>query len=898
VARAWITAVGRGAGALLLCGVGIAIAGNRHPAFAQPQTQNCPPDPSQLQNSSFEDTPMGTASTFRITEASNVPGWETTESDHRIEQWANGYLGVAAAVGTQHVELNANQPSTLYQDEATTPGQALAWTLWHRGRNGTDTMQVLIGPPQGPLVSVATLSDGNTAWVQHGGEYRVPKGQTVTRFAFQAVSVAGGDLSQGNFLDGIYLGTAPCVQISKSVRDLNGGGVRVGDVLEYRIAARNRGGTPALVPVLRDTVAANTTYVPKSMAELVGLNVASLTDAVDGDGGRFASRTNTVVFAPAAKGVHAPELAPGSAAVVAFRVRVSAAAAGTQVTNTGRLRYFDPVSGKLVNLRTNTVTVSVGAAVDLSLTKQSAVAVIAPGATATVTLTVANAGSSAATDARITDTLPSGETFVSSPDGCVAAGAAVDCDVGPLADGQSRVVSMTVRAGADAASGTTLTNRARVSSPEFDMDPSNNVASADLEVLAAPPADADVAARVHIQSPVVAGRPVTADLLFANRGLTAAPASTLTVAIPAGLVDAAVSLGATACPITSRVAVCDVGTVDANRAVVGRLTGTLDPAVPDGTPLTVTATAASSAPDANPANDAASDTRPVLAVADVAVSVTAAEPLLAGQPGSGVVQVVNLGPSRAVGVVARLQLPPGIVFVSSPDGCVLAAAQMLACPRVDLDVDASATFRIVGRASTPIDPTAVKFVVTATSSTTDPVPANNRLVLTGTLDPVVDVSIGIAAEPRRVHVGDNVRFTVRVRNAGPGADPTVTVKLPVVDGLRVVGSLPLGVLSATGGLSWQVGRLEPGGRTTMRFDVVVTHASRLIQTATTSGARTDLDTANNTTFVSLTVATGAAPPSTPTLAATGAAGVPDWIVLGVLLVLLGAVVSTLNRRSG
>ncbi|MFI5278521.1 MAG: hypothetical protein ACHQ1E_14705, partial [Ktedonobacterales bacterium] len=64
---------------------------------------------------------MGTAKTFRITDEGNVPGWETTESDHEIEQWAKGYLGAFSAVGTQHVELNANEPSALYQDERTVP---------------------------------------------------------------------------------------------------------------------------------------------------------------------------------------------------------------------------------------------------------------------------------------------------------------------------------------------------------------------------------------------------------------------------------------------------------------------------------------------------------------------------------------------------------------------------------------------------------------------------------------------------------------------------------------------------------------------------------------------------------------------------------------------------------
>ncbi|GEC76983.1 hypothetical protein [Microbacterium maritypicum] len=145
-----------------------------------------------LVNGGFEAPVLPNAS-VSLTSASLVPGWSTTDSLNQIELWSSGFNGVTAAAGRQFAELNANSPSRLFQDVATTPGQTLSWSLKHRGRSGTDVMRVVIGSPTGTLVQNGpNLSDGSAAWGSHTGTYTVPAGQTVTRFGFQAVSSAGG----------------------------------------------------------------------------------------------------------------------------------------------------------------------------------------------------------------------------------------------------------------------------------------------------------------------------------------------------------------------------------------------------------------------------------------------------------------------------------------------------------------------------------------------------------------------------------------------------------------------------------------------------------------------------------------------------------------------------------
>ena len=161
-----------------------------------------------LTNASFE-TPQIAAGTWNLVADSAVTGWHTSESDHYIEIW-NNYI-YTPPDGTQSAELNANQPSELYQDVATAPGTTYRYSFWHRGRAGTDVADVLIGStasgdaPSGGQESTTTngvgFSDGTSAWVYHVGTYTVPAGQTTTRFGISSVSAAGNDGSVGNEID-------------------------------------------------------------------------------------------------------------------------------------------------------------------------------------------------------------------------------------------------------------------------------------------------------------------------------------------------------------------------------------------------------------------------------------------------------------------------------------------------------------------------------------------------------------------------------------------------------------------------------------------------------------------------------------------------------------------------
>lgn len=136
-----------------------------------------------------------------------VQGWRTTAADGLIEVWPDPNYWTTpvtpAYSGNQFIELNANAVGGVYQDYNTPASTTFTFGFAHRGRSGTDTCEVLTGPPGGPYVSIGTYSTGNTSWSYYTGTHTTPDNQPVTRFIFQAVSTSGGNPTVGNFLDAI-----------------------------------------------------------------------------------------------------------------------------------------------------------------------------------------------------------------------------------------------------------------------------------------------------------------------------------------------------------------------------------------------------------------------------------------------------------------------------------------------------------------------------------------------------------------------------------------------------------------------------------------------------------------------------------------------------------------------
>jgi uncharacterized repeat protein (TIGR01451 family) len=427
---------------LMVVGAGGAVAATvaAGPGAAAAQTV-CPPAIA-LGNGDFEAPTVAAGAGRNVSDTNPAAVWKTTASDTQIEYWANGGnvqganggLAISAQAGSQWVELNATQASTLYQDLATNPGQVLHWSLWHRARyvgvaNGQDVMRVLIGTPAAQTQQGANISDGPNGWGNTTGSYVVPAGQTTTRFAFQAVSSVNGNPTFGNFLDNIEFSNSPCLSVAKSVTNLSpgsGGLTRPGDTLQYTVTATNVGGDDANNSVLTDAIPANTTYVPGSLV----VSGVPVTDATDSDTGEVGGGTVTGRVGSAATSTTGGNIARNVSTAMTFKVTVDAGvSAGTSIANTGAATYQWNPSPTVLTATSNTTTSTVDIpGIDLVKSITGTTDVNGDGRLATgdqiaYAFDVTNTGSTSLTSVAVNDS----KATVTCPPGVLAAGATKTC---------------------------------------------------------------------------------------------------------------------------------------------------------------------------------------------------------------------------------------------------------------------------------------------------------------------------------------------------------------------------------------------------------------------------------------------------------------------------------------
>lgn len=153
---------------------------------------------NQLQNANFEGPSVtcenGLFCQFPVAEV----GWQSSSEPQLIEVWNDGYHGVPAPEGNQFVELDATSQDTLWQDLELPPGQLMYWSFLHRGRNGIESVELQLGPPDA-VTSQGIFNSPADAWYPYSGLYRTAEDETVTRFAL--VSRTG--LAEGNLIDAV-----------------------------------------------------------------------------------------------------------------------------------------------------------------------------------------------------------------------------------------------------------------------------------------------------------------------------------------------------------------------------------------------------------------------------------------------------------------------------------------------------------------------------------------------------------------------------------------------------------------------------------------------------------------------------------------------------------------------
>ncbi|MEO3972460.1 hypothetical protein [Streptomyces sp. CAU 1734] len=238
-----------------------------------------------------------------------------------------------------------------------------------------------------------------------------------------------------------------------------------------------------------------------------------------------------------------------------YTITGTAPAQPATLTNTATVT---PPSDRSDTDRTNnsaSVTTTVTGRADVAVLKTGlGTGPVSPGQQFDYRITARNAGPSDTTNARISDTLPAGLAFVSSPDGCTASGQNIGCPVATsLPAGQSRSWTIRVKlSDTYTGNGSDLGNTATVVHDLPDPNTANNVSAAAFPPggVTAPKADLSTVKRTVTSTPVAPGQSFDYTVTVTNNGPSAARQIRITDPLPTGLTFVSSASGCTAAGTT------------------------------------------------------------------------------------------------------------------------------------------------------------------------------------------------------------------------------------------------------------------------------------------------------------------------------------------------------------
>ncbi|HEX3152354.1 MAG TPA: hypothetical protein VHR66_30050 [Gemmataceae bacterium] len=582
----------------------------------------------------------------------------------------------------------------------------------------------------------------------------------------------------------------------------------VGDVVTFTVTLSNLGKNTATNVALTDLLPAGLAFVSATPSQ------------GDYDSGTGVWSVGTVTT--------------GVAQTLVLRATVTSANPATNIAAVTQSDQFDP------DLSNNQDQAGIGPQQsDLQVLKTVNNSRPNVGDVVTFTVTLNNLGVDVATGVALTDLIPAGLTFVSAaPDQGTYAAATGLWSVGTVLVGQP--VDLILRARLTAPGATT--NTATISAADqFDPNQGNNMGGATVT-----PRQADlVVAKVVDTARPNVGDVVTFTVTVTNIGPDDATGVSINDALPAGL--AFVSANPSQGSYAAGAGMWAVGTVPAGGSATLQLTARV--LVPQ--PLTNIADIASAAEfDPNLGNNTASaDVRPQVADVVVAKVVDNPRPFVGGTV-TFTITVTNHGPDAADGVVVTDFMPVNLKLV-------------LADPSVGIYDPATGTWTVGTLANGQTETLKLTATVTSGAAATnlvavlatqfDPDKANNAAAA-AVVPPQADVRVAKTVSSQVVTVGQNVVYTIVVRNAGPDAATNVVLTDGLPAGLTLVGinQITQGTYDRSTG-RWTVGTLAPGATARLRFTVRVSRVGTITNVATATLNEFDPILRNNRSGVSIVV---------------------------------------------
>ena len=584
----------------------------------------------------------------------------------------------------------------------------------------------------------------------------------------------------------------------------------IGDVITYTLTLTSPRGTLRNL-VVTDTLPAGLTYI-SGTATISGLAPVSSTltsQSLAWDFGNAVITTSPVIFVFRAQVVDVP-----------------ANQAGLVLTNTAALNHANALGTPQAPLIGQDTVRLVEPNVQLSKAVSAARSPVGAGDVLTYVLRFTNtagANVSPAYDLMLTDTLPSGVTFIStigvSPtgviDGNVAASSALTYTLDALAPGSSAVITFTARVDTGIAANRTLLNTARAvysgqpDTPAVDRPYSTTLATATINTS---PGQVDLR-KTAAPSPVVAGTLLTYTLQVTNTGIVSLTGVVLTDVVPVNTTFVSAAPAGFNGPDAAQVLTYSIGMLDIGQTRIVTMVVQVNSAVLVNTQLTNTVRLTSTFG----LTSTASVTTPVQSSADLLIIKAGSQTSIAGTLITYTLSYTNIGPSSAQQVYITDTLPSSVIFggvVSAPSGwsAPTLTGQTLSWFTPTLFSGASGMFVF----TVTVNPAATGQIVNSvviTTSTNDPNPVNNSSTVTTSLQSVANLQLSKTALPLQPVAGTNVTFTIRVTNTGPSQATGVVLSDVLPAGLSLITTtLSQGTFVSP---TWAVGTLDVNSGATL-----------------------------------------------------------------------------------
>ncbi len=499
--------------------------------------------------------------------------------------------------------------------------------------------------------------------------------------------------------------------------------------------------------------------------------------------------------------------------------------------------------------------------------EKTAPATVAANGTLTYALRLFNDGPSAATNVVVEDQLPDGVVFVSASPGCTEDAGTVTCTRATLPVGSGDpaddpVIQITVQV-PWALADQTLSNTATIDADELDRTPTDDSSTVPTTV---GPAVNLRTTKTAPTLPVPQSVPFEYAVTVTNDGPSTAVGATLSDPMPAGITALQATSDVGTCTVDSapsRVA-CQFGDLPKDTTATVTITARGD--LP-GAPLN-TATAASTTPEIDPADNEATDDVEILAAADVGIVKTAPAQTDGDGPLTYRLEITNHGPSDATGVTVTDPLPAGVDLVSADGGCTL-TGRTVTCDVGDLAVGDTVVREIVVQVPFALGGETLTNIASVTVDQVDLDPDNDSSQAQTIVGDVADLVVAKTAGG--AVAGGQATWTVTVRNDGPTAAQDVVLRDLLPPGTDYRSAQP-SAGSCTGSgreVVCALGTMAVGGsvQITVVADVAAHIAGQQLRNvATVSSATPDSDPTNDTAHADVVVSP--APPTSPDLRVT------------------------------